>query len=235
MQKKRYIQFFDNESRRYDSTRDFYEGGYGGYRERALLTFFCVAGARVINTACGTGRLLAFLAERSSEVVGIDLSRNMLNIAKKKTRHLDNVHLIRCDAEILPVRDGGSDEIICSRAFKLFPNPLETLKEWRKALRKGGIVIVSVETSDPLWIRIGYWLRLRQMGARFEWRYKSHEVRSLFKTAGLSIHFSGCVIYFGRTIYEAVAEYFEPFLRILGLIDSHSKLGRNIMVVGLRR
>jgi ubiquinone/menaquinone biosynthesis C-methylase UbiE/thymidylate kinase len=232
--KKGYRLFFDKEAKKYDMLRGFYEIGYGGMRERKLLSLFC-RGTSVINVACGTGRLLPFLAEMGFDVVGIDLSKGMLNVAKQKTAVNKKVHLVQCDAEFLPICNSAFDEIVCSRAFKLFPNPLETLKEWSRTLDEGGKVIVSLETSDPLWIRIGYKLKIPHMGNRFEWRYRTKNVQQLLDRAGFKICFAGCVIYFGRTIYEKVEKYFKPLMKLLELIDSHSKIGRNIMLVGSKR
>jgi len=232
--KKGYSLFFDKEAEKYDSLRGFYEIGYGGMRERKLLSLFC-RGTSIINVACGTGRLLPFLAEKGFDVVGIDLSKRMLNVAKHKTAAHKKVHLIQCDAEFLPIRNSAIDEIVCSRAFKLFPNPLETLKEWSRTLDEGGKVIVSLETSDPLWIRIGYRLKIPHMGNRFEWRYRTKNVQQLLDRAGFELYFAGCVIYFGRTIYEKVEKYFKPLMKLLELIDSHSRIGRNIMLLGLKR
>lgn len=202
-------------------------------REKKLISLFC-RGVRVINVACGTGRLLPFLAEKGFEVVGIDFSRNMLNVARKKTMAYNNIQLIRCDAEFLPFRSGQFDEIICSRAFKLFPNPLETLTEWSRVLGKAGKSIVSLETSDPLWIKVGYKLRLPRMGSRFEWRYRVKNVQLFFRQAGFQIIFTGCVIYFGRSIYEVVGRYFRPLLKFLEAIDSHQGIGRNAILVGVK-
>lgn len=173
MEKKRnYTSFFNREAKKYDLLRGFYETGYGGMRERKLLTLFC-RGTKVLNAACGTGRLLPFLAEKSFDVIGIDLSKEMLNVAKNKIKTYKNVHLVQGDAEFLPIRDVSFDEIVCSRAFKLFPNPLETLKEWARVLRKEGKAIVSLETSDPLWIKIIFRLNFPTPSAlarvRFEW------------------------------------------------------------------
>ena len=231
--KKAHLAYFDAKASEYDSTRGFYETGYGGMRERELLTLFS-RGKRVLVAACGTGRLLSFLSKRGFDVIGIDMSKSMLSIARVKTDAHDAVSLIRCDAEFLPFRDGVFDEVICSRAFKLFPNPSETLKDWSRILRMEGKILISLETSSPLWIKVGYRLRLPAMGSRFEWRYKVEDVKTLFQETNFRMLFTGCVIYFGRSVYEIAEKYFRPLLGFLKLIDSHSKNGRNVMFVAVK-
>jgi len=231
--KKRFIEVYDREAEVYDAKRSFYESGYGGRRERRLLSLFC-RGPRILNVACGTGRLLPFFARNGFEVVGIDLSKGMLNVAREKTIAYKNVHLIRADAEFLPFHNGEFEEIVCSRAFKFFPNPLNGLNEGSRVLAKKGKYIFSLETGDPLWIRIGFKLNLPYMGNRFEHRYRVKNLHFLVEKANFRILFTECVIYFGKPIYEIAWRYFRPLLKILEQIDSHCKIGRNVMVVGIK-
>ncbi len=231
--KKRWIDGYDREAKVYDAKRSFYEVGYGGLRERKMLSLFC-RGPKVLNVACGSGRLLSFLSEKGFEVVGIDFSKGMLNVAKKKTVGCRNLDLLIADAEFLPFRKDAFDEIVCSRAFKFFPSPLSALNEGSRVLRKSGKIILTLETSEPLWIRVGYKLRIPQMGSRFEWRYRVKDIHYLFEKAHFRTIFIGCVIYFGKTIYQSAINYFQPSLKFLELIDSHSKIGRNIMFVGIK-
>ena len=135
----------------------------------------------------------------------------------------------------MPIRDGVFEEIVCSRAFKLFPNPLETLIEWSRVLDGGGKSILSLETCDPLWIKVGFKLKLPQMGSRFEWRYRGKNVQLLFGKAGFRLLYVGCVIYFGRSIYEVLGRYLRPLLKVLEVVDSHSKKGRNVIFVGVKK
>ncbi len=229
--KQGYNLFFDNEADKYDALRNFYEGGYGGMRERKLLSLFS-RGKRVLYAACGTGRLLSFLTGNGYSVVGIDLSRKMLTIAKSKQQPSDNVNLIRCDAETMPFRAGVFDEVVCSRAFKLFPNPIQALGEWWRVLELGGKLEISLETSDPFWIRAVFKINPRRFrSARFEWRYRSSGFQLMLQKAGFKLLYRGCILYFGRSVYESAGRYLPSAVRFLEKIDSHCKIGRNVMFV----
>jgi len=217
----------------YDAKRSFYETGYGGFRERKLLSLF-VRGPNVLDVACGTGRHLPFLARKGFEVVGLDLSRGMLIVAKNKIKGYKKAHFVRADAESLPFRENAFDEIVCSRAFKFFPNPLRALEEGRKVLRKGGKSILAIETSEPFWIRIGYKLKIPYMGSSFEWRYRVKTIHFLLKKAGFKIYFTGCIFYFGKTVYQIAGKYLSASLKLLELIDSHSRIGRNTLIIGIK-
>lgn len=58
-------------------------GWYRGYAERT--------GGPVLGLACGTGRLLCRLAEAGFEVVGIDITERMLDLARGFAAELDEV------------------------------------------------------------------------------------------------------------------------------------------------
>jgi ubiquinone/menaquinone biosynthesis C-methylase UbiE len=231
--KKECLEAYNEESKIYDAKRSFYETGYGGYRERKLLSLIS-RGGRVLDLACGTGRLLRFQAERNFEVVALDLSRGMIKVAKGKTKNYKNVNFIIGDAETLPFRNASFDEVVCSRAFKFFPNPLRALNEQSRVLKDKGMSILSIESSDPIWMKIGYRLKIPFLISRFESRYHLKDIRILYEKANFKVLFSRCVLYFGKPIYVVADKYFRPFLHFLELIDSHSKVGRNTMIVGIK-
>jgi ubiquinone/menaquinone biosynthesis C-methylase UbiE len=159
----------------------------------------------------------------------------MLNVAKRKVGHAENVHFVRADAETLPFRNGSFEEIVISRAFKFFPNPSKALSEGYTALKSYGKYIISLETSDPFWIRVAFIVNLPYPGAKFEWRYRQDDVRVLFEKNCFVVNYARCVLYFGRSAYEITGKYCPPLLRFLELIDSHSKKGRNIIIVGVKK
>src|SRR6185503_14924092 len=60
------------------------------YRERADVAFFVEAareaGSPVLEVGCGTGRVLIPTARAGLEVVGLDLSPNMLGVCRQKLK-----------------------------------------------------------------------------------------------------------------------------------------------------
>jgi SAM-dependent methyltransferase len=55
------------------------------------------AHSRVLDVCCGNGRHSRVLAQAGMNVVGIDLSHNLLSTAREKSDHLPNVQFIRRD------------------------------------------------------------------------------------------------------------------------------------------
>jgi 2-polyprenyl-3-methyl-5-hydroxy-6-metoxy-1,4-benzoquinol methylase len=69
---------------RYDAVADFYVSGFDSADDpasAALLDLLGpVAGLRVLDAACGHGRITRELARRGADVVGIDISGNLIKL-----------------------------------------------------------------------------------------------------------------------------------------------------------
>jgi SAM-dependent methyltransferase len=86
---------------------------YRAREERALRRAFqyLPRHGRVLDVACGTGRVTALLAgEGFGEVVGTDVSTAMMDVA---SRRLPGVEFFQGDATRLPVDSGSFDAVTC--------------------------------------------------------------------------------------------------------------------------
>jgi ubiquinone/menaquinone biosynthesis C-methylase UbiE len=95
--------------------------------------------SRLLEVACGPGYVALAFAERCREVVGVDLTDALLNIAdtKRQERGLTNVRFQRGDAERLPFADREFDATVCRLAFHHMEDALRVLREMTRVGRKG--------------------------------------------------------------------------------------------------
>lgn len=101
----------------------------------------------VLDVATGTGlvlRALAAAAPRPSRLTGVDLSADMLAVAR---RELPGATFVRADAAALPVADRSVDLATCVTALQLMPRPDLVLAEWARVLRPGGRAITATFTG----------------------------------------------------------------------------------------
>ena len=106
-----------------------------------------LAGARILDVACGTGDLAATLFEVTrAEVVATDFCRPMLDIAVEKIGN--DVTLIESDALRLPFRDGSFDAVTIGFGLRNLSNLQTGLAELERVLRSGGWLAV-LEFSRP--------------------------------------------------------------------------------------
>lgn len=109
---------------------------------------------RVLDVACGTGDLSeAFVKGGAREVVGLDFTAEMLEIAREKSpRNLGarsgRVTYVQGDAQNLPFGDGEFDVVSIAFGIRNVQNPAQALREFRRVLRPGGRLIV-LEFAEP--------------------------------------------------------------------------------------
>jgi SAM-dependent methyltransferase len=97
---------------------------------------------RILEVACGTGRLMAILEEKGYKVTGLDLSQEMLDIARTRCAG----KLLRQDMRETRV-EGAFDALLClgrSFGYMLTDNDAyRALEGFNRALRDGGILILD--------------------------------------------------------------------------------------------
>lgn len=117
-------------------------------RETAFVAEQLPAGGRVLDAACGTGRIAVPLAERGFEVAGLDISRRALDVARERAPQLNLRH---GDLRELPWPDASFDAVInLWTAFGYFATQEEderALAEIARVLRPGGIFLI--DTVNP--------------------------------------------------------------------------------------
>ena len=114
-------------------------------------------GDKVLDLCTGTATNAVAIAKQNPGVkmVGVDLSRDMLHIAKSKVKKegLSNVKLHRMDATNLKYKDGTFDKILISLVLHEVDEELAArlIKEAKRVLKPDGEIIVTEweRTKDP--------------------------------------------------------------------------------------
>ncbi|WP_435065555.1 class I SAM-dependent methyltransferase [Halobaculum sp. EA56] len=93
---------------------------------------------RVLEVACGTGENFRYLP-KSADLVGIDVSKPMLDRARKRADGLDRqVELEQMDAQRLSFADDSFDHVVSSLSTCTFPDPIEGLNEMGRVCKPDG-------------------------------------------------------------------------------------------------
>jgi ubiquinone/menaquinone biosynthesis C-methylase UbiE len=111
------------------------------------------ASGRILEVAVGTGKNLSYYP-RACRIVAVDVSREMLNVARKRAAKLRmNVSFILADAERLPFSDKSFEAVASSLTTCTFPNPVAALREMTRVCRTGGkILLLEHGRSDRKWL-----------------------------------------------------------------------------------
>lgn len=110
----------------------------------------------VLDVCTGTGRSALAVAESGCDIAGIDLSPEMLQVARKKVQnqHLSNYSLHEMDATKLDFSDGHFDIVMSSFALHEmdYQRIMQVLMEMNRVLKKNGkLFLVDFEKDkNPL-------------------------------------------------------------------------------------
>ena len=155
---------------------------------------------KVLDAGCGDGFFLHLLSKTTgSELTGLDDNPKALALAKKYVKS-KKMKLINGDVLNMPFKDNTFDRIICSEVLEHLPNDIVGLKEFKRVLKKGGLVAITVPCKnypflwDPInWllehaigfhIKNGFWAGLWNQHFRL---YTPDTLKKAVTDAGLTI------------------------------------------------
>ena len=147
-------------------------------------------GGKILDLGCGTGELLFKLAKKYpavSELVGIDISEEMLKRAKSKLDFFKTVSLHLGDIEKIEYPDEYFDLIVSVGVMHYIRNPESMTKEALRVLKHGGRFLVIDMAEESLTTKISSLLRkITDPGAvQF---YSLHSISELLTSQGFKIH-----------------------------------------------
>ena len=166
------------------------------------LRFFLetIEGDDILDLGCGSGRDAEWFSEKGKNVVGIDLSENLLDIAKKKA---PNAVFNKMDIRNLGFEKEDFDGIWASGSIHhITKDEAETvLEELHHILKHQGLLYVSVKKGKgERYVRDG---RIEE-GKRFFSFYEEDELNKLISKAGFEIikseHDSEWIVLFAKKI-----------------------------------
>jgi ArsR family transcriptional regulator len=173
--------YFRENAARWDSIRSLYVDE--AQVEHALLELLPKERLRdFVDVGTGTGRILELVAPRTERAVGIDLSREMLAIARAhiEKAHLRNVSVRQGDMYQLPWPAGSFDAATVHQVLHFADDPGGAIAEVARILRPGGTLVIVDFAPHEL-----EYLRTEQAHRRLGLR--DADVRQWCRSAGLSL------------------------------------------------
>ena len=145
---------------------------------------------RVLDVATSVGHTAFAVAPHVAYVLGVDLTPEMLQVARRLARERDvsNVEFRLGDAEALPVEDEAFDRVVCRIALHHFPNPVTAAREMARAVAPGGRVVLVdniVPQSPAPAAFINRFETLRDPS--HHWLFPLTTLAGLFRGAGLTV------------------------------------------------
>lgn len=150
----------------YDVSVPDWDGEIEFYRELAREAQARGGANRVLEVACGTGRITLCLAQDGVSIVGADVDEDMLNVARRKSEGMSNVSWVRGDMRTLDLGQTFTLIIIPGHSFQFMLTPedqVQALETFQRHLEPGGALVVHLDHQDMDWLGD----LLRDSGGRF--------------------------------------------------------------------
>jgi len=173
-------------------TSPTFGGWKGNDRLIDLLNIKEMKKPKILEVGCSTGYITRHIAQKfDCEIIGVDLSALLLDIAEEESRKLDlkNISFKYANVENLPFSDNTFDIVYGEAITALVPDPVKVLGEYKRVLKQGGKVATLdlfkkeslsddfVEETNKLMSQvIGTQVKLRDLG---EWE-------KIFKESGFA-------------------------------------------------
>jgi ubiquinone/menaquinone biosynthesis C-methylase UbiE len=169
---------------RYDRDIQFWEKvQFGGGR----AWIGARAKGRVLEVAVGTGRNIDFYS-RGVSITGIDLSPDMLDIARRHATDLDlEVDLRVAAAEALPFEDDSFDTAVCTLSLCTIPDPAASIAEMKRVLRPGGQLLLLDHIGSSWWPIWAVQRLIEQLTVRTAGEHMTRRQLPLVEAAGFDI------------------------------------------------
>lgn len=165
---------------------------------RYLIACTLAQGKTVLDIASGEGYGSAMLSNTAQKVIGVDISKEAVKYASQKYS-LPNLSYRQGDATQIPIENHSVDMVTSFETIEHHDHHVEMLKEIRRVLRPGGLLLMSSPDKNEY---------SGQAGVRNEFHVKEltgDEFKNLLKS-----HFKHCSFTAQRVLYASVIGSLDP-------------------------
>ena len=164
---------------------DYYKSHFDINEIKHIADFFIqnLKGQKILDVGCGPGRDAKFFSEQGFDVIGIDLSKKLLEIARKNA---SNAIFYLMDMRNLNFPDNYFDGIWVCASFLHIPrkDAQKTLVGFYRVLKGGGLIYISVkEGFGEEFVKSEQYVEKE----RYFVYYSSQELRQLIENSGFKI------------------------------------------------
>ncbi|GAM13399.1 class I SAM-dependent methyltransferase [Mesobacillus selenatarsenatis] len=145
---------FDRSAATYDSWCTTEIGSYVDKLEKNIIFQLSLPrkGGKALDLGCGTGIYTIWLARMGLNVTGVDISSNMLEIAKEKTIASSlNIDYVQSDIQKLPFDEETFDLIVANIVLEFVKDPEAVVNEAIRVLKKGGRFVCGFIGKESSW------------------------------------------------------------------------------------
>lgn len=110
---------------------------------------------KILEIACGTGRVTIPLAQAGAQITGLELSPGMLTVARQKSLGLEQVRWVEASMRAFDLGETFDLILIPGHSFQFMLTPeaqLECLETLKRHLAPHGTLIIHLDHQDFAWL-----------------------------------------------------------------------------------
>lgn len=104
-----------------------------------------------LDLGAGSGMSMELLLQRGAYTIGVDLSWQMIAVAREKLHTHPRADFLVADGEQLPFREGIAGLVTGITVLEFVPNPPQLLEQIHRTLRSGGQLVLGILSSTSVW------------------------------------------------------------------------------------
>lgn len=120
----------------------FNRGFFRRAREQVFQDESIANSTTILFVGVGTGAELSYIRYNNQKITAIDLSREMLEEAKKKGGQFTNITFMEMDAQNLSFEAESFDLVVASLILSVVPDPNRCLQEMLRVTQPGGTILI---------------------------------------------------------------------------------------------
>ena len=161
---------------------DSMERGHRPVGEQAIARMRVPAAAHVLDVGCGSGWAARLLAKQAiaGHVIGIDVSDEMVRVAREQSRDFANLEFQVASAENLPFPDDTFTHAFSMESLYYYADISEAVGEIARVLKPGGLFVTVVDLYQEN-LPTHQWIETLKVPVQL---LSTAEYRSLFEAAG---------------------------------------------------
>lgn len=177
------------------------------HMHRYLAASEIASGKEVLDIACGEGYGSSILAQHARKVIGVDISVETVQHARKRYTQ-DNIEFIAGSCTDIPLPDASIDLVVSFETIEHIAEHDQMMKEIKRVLRPDGALIISSPDKYHYSDEAGYHNPFHAKELYL------HEFKKLLETYFQNISLSGQRVTYGSNIFSnqpaaRVASYYQ--------------------------
>ncbi len=144
--------YINSDKGRKITDEEFRKSGEVDYKRLILDDPMIDSRESILDLGCGTGRMTEFMAKDFKQVIGVDISGEMIKQGKERLKGINNIQLFETNGNIIPLPDNSVDiafSYIVFQHIKTHEMVLNNFKEVFRVLKQWGLFKVLVRADRP--------------------------------------------------------------------------------------